>query len=57
LVSTVNTSGTSADVGADTNTYLLLGSDTATAVTIDPPDDNRRRRVFESTIVLRSRGF
>jgi type IV pilus assembly protein PilW len=57
LVSTVNTSGTAADVGVDTNTYLLLGSDAATAVTIDPPDDNRRRRVFESTIVLRSRGF
>lgn len=57
LLSTVNTSGTSAGVGTDTSTYLLLGSDAATAVTIDPPDDNRRRRVFESTILLRSRGF
>lgn len=57
LLSTVNTSGTSAGVGADTSTYLLLGSDPATAVTIDPPNDNRRRRVFESTILLRSRGF
>ncbi len=57
LLSTVNTSGTSAGVGADTSTYLLLGSDAATAITIDPPDDNRRRRVFESTILLRSRGF
>jgi type IV pilus assembly protein PilW len=57
LLSTVNTTGTVTELGKDTNTYLLLGSDAATAVTIDPPDDNRRRRVFESTIVLRSRGF
>ena len=57
LLSTVNTSGTSAGLGTDTSTYVLLGSDGATGVTIDPPDDNRRRRVFESTILLRSRGF
>jgi type IV pilus assembly protein PilW len=59
LASTVNTTGMSADRGVDTNTYQLLGSDagTSTAVAIKPPEDNRRRRVFESTILARSRGF
>lgn len=57
LLSTVNTTGTAADMAIDTNTYLLNGADAASGVTINPPDDRRRRRVFEATIVLRSRGF
>jgi type IV pilus assembly protein PilW len=56
LMSTVNTEGKAADSGLDTSTYFLNGSDAASAVTIDPPDDNRQRRVFEATILLRTRG-
>lgn len=56
LMSTVNTAGVT-DAAADTNTYFLNGLGTADAVEIDPPDDNRRRRVFDTTIVLRSRAL
>ncbi len=56
LVSSVNTTGTSAGGGTDTNSYRLLDSTPAKGVTIDPPNDLRRRSTFEATIVLRSRG-
>lgn len=56
LMSTMNTTGAVADLQQDTGTYFLLGTDTATAVTVNPFDDNRRRRVFSTTILLRNRG-
>lgn len=48
LVRTSNVSG-QADQSRDTGTYDLFGT------TIDPVDDNRRRRVFTTTIQLRNR--
>lgn len=57
LLSTVNTTGQAGGPTLDANaTYLLAGSDAANGVTINPPDDRRRRRVFETTILLRNRG-
>jgi type IV pilus assembly protein PilW len=40
---------------ADGNTYQLDGTDPATAVTIDPINDRRMRKVFTSTITLRNK--
>ncbi len=57
LVRSTHVKGTAARAELDTNTYLLAGSTAATATTIDPFDDKRRRRVFNATIQLRSRGL
>lgn len=56
LMSTLNTTGAVADLQQDTGSYLLLGTNSATGVTVNPFDDNRRRRVFSTTILLRNRG-
>lgn len=50
LMRTSNVSG-QADQVVDTGTYLLPGA----GVVIDPANDNRRRRVFTTTIQLRNR--
>jgi type IV pilus assembly protein PilW len=50
LIRTSNVSG-QADQSVDTGTYLLSGA----GVIVDPANDNRRRRVFTTTIQLRNR--
>lgn len=56
LMTTRQSTGVAADTIKDTGTYLLNGVDAATATTIDPFNDFRRRRVFSTTINLRNRG-
>lgn len=57
LAHSSNVTGDAADLTDDSNTYVLAGPDAANGVTIDPLDDKRRRRVFNTTIQLRNRGF
>jgi type IV pilus assembly protein PilW len=42
---------------ADTNTYLLTGHSATTGVTVNPPDEQRMRRVMSMVVKLRNRGF
>lgn len=56
LMRTVNFPGQTAEQTQDTSTYLLAGADSTSAVTYDPTNDLRRRRVFSTTVKLRNRG-
>ena len=56
LMRTVNFPGQTAEQTLDTDTYFLGGADSTSAVTYDPLNDLRRRRVFGATIKLRNRG-
>lgn len=56
LMRTVNFPGQTAEQTLDTETYFLGGADSTSAVTYDPANDLRRRRVFGATIKLRNRG-
>jgi type IV pilus assembly protein PilW len=42
---------------ADTKTYLLTGHSSTTGVTVNPPDEQRMRRVMSMVVKLRNRGF